>query len=223
MNRLQQIAGVMVLLASPALADTYTFTDFTHNAGAGTLGVTGTVTVTQNGTNDVHIVVSDPGNIFDWVNTGNDSGYQFFFNITGSPTSITIVNNTLGWTNSAGPIAGGIPGDGMSGDFKYGLSCSGPGGGCSGGGQSNQFDGNLVFDVIDTNLADHLTPASFDVPIADSGLTIEFGADLGVHGTSGNTGLVGATLTAVPDGGMTLILLGGALVGIESLRRRVRA
>jgi hypothetical protein len=28
--------------------------------------------------------------------------------------------------------------------------------------------------------------------------------------------------TSVPDGGMTLMLLGGALVGLETLRRRYR-
>ena len=38
---------------------------------------------------------------------------------------------------------------------------------------------------------------------------------------NGKTGLVDVSGTpTVPDGGMTLMLLGGALVGLESLRRR---
>jgi hypothetical protein len=41
-----------------------------------------------------------------------------------------------------------------------------------------------------------------------------------------NTGITSAGITlqsSVPDGGMTLMLLGGALVGLETLRRRFRA
>jgi hypothetical protein len=39
----------------------------------------------------------------------------------------------------------------------------------------------------------------------------------------GLTGPVDVSGPSVPDGGMTLMLLGGALVGLEGLRRRVRA
>jgi hypothetical protein len=42
-------------------------------------------------------------------------------------------------------------------------------------------------------------------------------------GCAGNTGPVDVSTPAVPDGGMTLMLLGGAFIGLEALRRRVRA
>jgi hypothetical protein len=41
--------------------------------------------------------------------------------------------------------------------------------------------------------------------------------------TGGLTGPVDVTAPAVPDGGMTVMLLGGVLVGLETLRRRLRA
>jgi hypothetical protein len=47
-------------------------------------------------------------------------------------------------------------------------------------------------------------------------------------GTGGDTTsnpfglLYEVNVTGVPDGGMTLMLLGGALVGLETLRRRIR-
>jgi hypothetical protein len=46
-------------------------------------------------------------------------------------------------------------------------------------------------------------------------------ANLMVNGT-GLTGYVGEKTSSVPDGGMTLMLLGGALVGLETLRRKFR-
>jgi hypothetical protein len=214
MKRLQQILGVLVLIASPALADQYTFTDLNHNASA--TGLTGTVTVTQDGTDTVKIDVEGD---FNWVNAGTGNGYQFFFNLLNSPvlakTAVTFLNPTAGWTFSGGPTSG-IPGDGLSGDFKYGVSCEGTGDPCAGGGSSSTATPPLVFDVS----ASGLTPASFMVAVTDSPYTIYFAADAGING---NTGLTGATLTSVPDGGMTVMLLGGALVGLETLRRRLRA
>jgi hypothetical protein len=76
---------------------------------------------------------------------------------------------------------------------------------------------DLIFDVTDSGL----TPGSFKVAVSDSPYTIYFAADAGYNGS---TGLVGATLTStsVPDGGMTVMLLGGALVGLAGLRRKFR-
>jgi hypothetical protein len=41
--------------------------------------------------------------------------------------------------------------------------------------------------------------------------------------SGGQTGDVDVSTPSVPDGGMTLMLLGGAFIGLEALRRRVRA
>ena len=61
-----------------------------------------------------------------------------------------------------------------------------------------------------------------------AGQTGEWGlpANDAVPGAGGGQGMSHYTLfnpTSVPDGGMTLILLGGALVGLEALRRKFRA
>jgi hypothetical protein len=69
------------------------------------------------------------------------------------------------------------------------------------------------------------------VPVTDFDQTkkyIIFYSQLGVPGGFAQTdgfeewAALQGTATSVPDGGVTLMLLGGALVGIESLRRRFR-
>jgi hypothetical protein len=53
-----------------------------------------------------------------------------------------------------------------------------------------------------------------------SGNTVSF--DLWYMGTNTNPEELQLMSSAVPDGGMTLMLLGGVLVGLESLRRKFR-
>jgi hypothetical protein len=84
------------------------------------------------------------------------------------------------------------------------------------------------------------TPADFDVLLytvtgAFSGSTaysftaspgLIAGTFLAANGTDTKGAALATPFTTaglVPDGGMTLMLLGGALVGLEALRRRVRA
>jgi hypothetical protein len=76
---------------------------------------------------------------------------------------------------------------------------------------------SLTFVVTNATLAQlETTNAAGNVFVAD----ILCGA--AQTGCAGNTGPVDAELPAVPYGGMTLMLLSGALAGLETLRRRLR-
>jgi hypothetical protein len=54
------------------------------------------------------------------------------------------------------------------------------------------------------------------------GTTGAHGYDIWYMATNGNPEVLQSDVP-VPDGGVTLMLLGGALVGLETLRRRFRA
>ena len=58
-----------------------------------------------------------------------------------------------------------------------------------------------------------------------SPITLQLFSATNSDGTGGNVLAISQSAfgTSVPDGGMTVMLLGGALVGLEALRRRVRA
>lgn len=59
------------------------------------------------------------------------------------------------------------------------------------------------------------------IPLTSEPLWMNQGGNAGL-GLSGFTGYKSDDFQIVPDGGMTLMLLGGALVGLEMLRRRSR-
>ena len=84
----------------------------------------------------------------------------------------------------------------------------------------------IMFDILDTggtwaNAAQVLTPDSNNAEIAAH--IVVFNSNNVVNGQQLATGFVANTgAFSTPDGGLTLILLGGALVGLETLRRRFR-
>ena len=114
----RHVFGVVILMLAaglPAMADIYTFTnDHCSSPGCGTN--LGTVTVTQNGTGDVHLVVAATGTGFSFVNS-TSHGDNFLFDIGAvsggnldNPTiSATFV--TSGWqlvSTTAGSLGGGV-------------------------------------------------------------------------------------------------------------------
>jgi hypothetical protein len=100
-----------------------------------------------------------------------------------------------------------------TGTFTAEVSCT-TASNCNGGSTPNIND--LEFTVTNATLAQLETAnANGNIFVADILL-----------GQTGGTGLTGpvdvSKSPSVPDGGMTVMLLGGALVGLEALRRRVR-
>jgi hypothetical protein len=178
----------------------------------------GTVTLTQDGTSVDFSVTLNNGNRF--VETGAGGGYLFDFddalsgstitNIATSPT--TPAGGLSGFTNLASFHADG------SGDWDAEVGCAVPFPGACNGGSANTMT-SLTFVVTNATLA------QLEI-LNDNGNY--FVADILCGPTqngcpAGSTGPVDAHPESVPDGGMTLMLLGGALVGVESLRRRIRA
>jgi hypothetical protein len=220
---LSSVTGVAALLvtgllaAVPAQADTFNLTSCHISTGCPAAGtVFGTVAVTQSGTSVDFLVVLNNGSRF--VETGAGANQLFLFN--SSSPAFAFMNELTGMPANAVP--GGLSGmtasppvmaDG-TGLWNAGIECT-IASNCNGG--STPTFQEITFTVTNTTLAQvEAANAAGNIFVAD----ILCGAT--VTGCAGNTGPVDATPTAVPDGGMTLMLLGGALVGFESLRRRLR-
>ncbi len=199
--------------APHASADTFTFTSCHLTGGCGTATNFGTVTLTQSGTSVLFDVVLTSGNRF--VETGAGAGELFLFNDTVSGSTVTNITATL--NGATVTITGGLSGftnlspvhaDG-TGDFTASVECT-TASSCNGGSTPNIND--LHFTVTSATLAGLETAnAAGNIFVADI-----------LCGQTGCTGLTGPVDVHVPDGGMTLMLLGGALFGLETLRRRFR-
>jgi hypothetical protein len=199
---------LLTLSASHASAAMLTF-QLTSDHCGGTNGCipvdgasAGTVTITDGIAGVVNVSVAlNTG--YQLINSGFDA--SFGFNLSGDP-SITYSNIV---TAANFTIPGGNPQSKQSlhmdgtGFFEYGLDGIGSGG-------SDPLGSSLTFT---------LTAAGLSTGSFEKNTDLQYFA-VDVIGPNGNTG--GVDASTVPDGGMTLMLLGGALVGLESLRRRFR-
>jgi hypothetical protein len=217
-------AGVLLVAACPVMAQSLTFEldqSSSRAIGSGTLG---TVTLTQNGLNEVDVAVALTASTF-FVTTGAHTG--FTFNLASAVAStaynVTITSPTTGIFTTAGTNQSNPP----YGTFTYGIDC----GGC-GPGASHKFPGPLEFTVRD---ASGIRTTDFN---ANSGGYF-FSAD--VFGPNGGTGAIAsrgpgtasgidtvatispgtASLANVPEPA-SLSILGAALGAIGVLRRRRR-
>ena len=150
-----------------------------------------------------------------FVNTGFP--LSFAFNLSGDPT-ITYTSLTSGWIIPGGispqQTAGSYQMNGF-GVFEYGVSWGG------GPGGSDPTSGPLSFEITGTGL----TLSSFQQSTIPPGSeTAFFVADI-ISGTTGNTGLVDASVglppTSVPEPETYAMLLAGlGLMGFVARRRR---
>jgi hypothetical protein len=223
------VVAVLFLLtvgAPPASADTFHFTSCHLSAGCGTVTDFGTVTLSDNGTGGVLFdIVLNSGNTF--AETGAGAGQLFLFNDTLSGSTVTGITATFngatvaisggltGVTDQIDPKTGGgaLHANG-TGDFTAGVSCT----------TSSSCNGTSGIPVNDLHFTfTNATLSQLETTNPNGNL---FVADifLGQTGGTNSTGPVDVNTTStVPDGGVTVMLLGGVLVGIETLRRRIRA
>jgi hypothetical protein len=197
---------MLTLGASRASASTLQFqltSDHCTNSCLPNGGSAGTVTITDLGGGSVSVNVTLNSG-FGFVDTGFAA--DFGFNLAGTPT-LAFSNVTSPWfqvSNNAGSLQ--MDGTGI---FEYGLLCStGQGNGCH---PNTPITAPLNFTIT----AAGLSTASFIQNVAGQYFSVDLIAP------NGNTGGVDASgPSVVPDGGMTLMLLGGTLVGLATLRRR---
>jgi PEP-CTERM motif len=164
--------------------------------------ILGTVTLTENGANQVDFSVAlSPNTSF--VDTGGPHT-AFTFNVDSSAGPFSIINIPTGFTD-----AGASPQDTPYGTFTAGLDCPG-----CGPGASNAIHGPLNFSVY---AASGLGLSDF---IANS-IGYLFSAD--VIGPLGGTGAI-AAVSPVPEPETYAMLLAGlGFIGFTVLRRKVQS
>lgn len=201
--------------APRASADTLTYQltsdHCTNSCGpAGTVFGTITLTDVSSGVVQVTISLNDGSQLID-VGGSKGLGAAIGWNLIGNPTiTLTSISNTNFSLESQN--AGAIHVDGF-GTFEYGLQCLI----CTGA--SNPQGSTLSFTLSDGS---GFSTASFNELSTGGSPSAFFAVDI-ISGINGNTGPVDASgQPTVPDGGMTLMLLGGALVGLETVRRKFR-
>jgi hypothetical protein len=208
---------------SPALADTYYFTQATTCTGC----IAGFVTTSSISEGVVQVSVNIGTNTFAFTGAGEA---LFAFNLNGvtSTPAMTIVDFPAlpSPTNTHWGLISGVDMDGQ-GYFQYGIKCldntnlQGNQTNCPNGGGTG-LTTPFIFNLAATGLTlDSFNLLSTTPP---GSMTANFAVDVACSGTctGGPTGIIGARGTSVPDGGVTLMLLGGALVGLETLRRKFR-
>jgi hypothetical protein len=216
------VAALVFLLtlgAPQASADTATFTITNSNLGSGFNGPFGTVTITlvNSTTADVTFQAQDSGV------SGSAAGYQF---IDGSAADLNVngsfsvgsfgvsqlatfhTNDPTAWTTSSGQVDG-------FGVFNLQINTQ------NGSGSASD---QITFVLTATNgnfwtsAANVLSPNGNGNEVAAHIATCS-GTPCNISNTGAFTGF-GSQTPSVPDGGMTLMLLGGALVGLETVRRK---
>jgi hypothetical protein len=239
------VVALLLLLtvgAPTASADVFNLTSCHLSGGCGTATNFGTVTVAQNTTTSTSVdfsIVLTSGNFFVETGAGGDNWFDFNDALFGS--SVINISATVNGTPVS--VLGGLTGvtnrsplfmaDG-TGNFSAGISCS-TASSCNGASGVSLTNGTLA-QINDLHFTvTNATVAALETLSAGANGGQMFVADIylgqtgGPSGCSGGgggsacTGPVDSSPGSVPDGGMTLMLLGGALFGLETLRRKIRA
>jgi hypothetical protein len=142
---------------------------------------------------------------------GNNNHPSLVFETQGS-TQVTIQNLTAGFAGT-GPAEGAFPDPPFNANWDYRITCEAA---CTGGGFNGAYVGPLAFDIFN---AGGLTENIFSSPFTFNGTPIFFGVDV-VNG-AGDTGNVGAVLSAVPEPSTwAMMILGFFGVGFMAYRRK---
>jgi hypothetical protein len=190
-----------LLAAAPASALTITLD---REFDAGTVGNHATVTVTESA-GALAFVVSLAGTD---LGTGSDL-HEFYFNLVGSPTGITISNTnapTTAYVLSTSPSVAG----GAGSSFEYGVNL--------GNGAGGPGNGVLTLASFTISAAQPLTLASLAQTSSTSqGIVVNFA--LHVQGTSFVAGATSETVGGAIPEPSTAILLAVGLLGLARAGR----
>ena len=213
MTCIGRLATAGVLLASAAFADVTMRLDYVFS---GTLPVESLVaTFVDTGINQVQLTLDTTG----LSKTAHVKEWDFNLNPSLNPTSLTftaidgVPGTSPPWLTPPGLPALQADGYKADGDGAYDISFNFTPG----------FVGGALYKYSITATGHTLTAYDFAFLSVKNPASIDYKGPFFSAAQVQAPGGIHAWIAATPDGGTTLILLGGALLGLESLRRRFTA
>ena len=181
-------------------------------------GPYGSVTLTQNGVNEVDVTVSLL-NPFLFVSGGQAGAFGFNLTIANADVTITVDPASVAAGFSSVVLGNGTLNQHMDGFGNFDYAIAGDANHTNGG--STPIGQLLNFTVV--NNVGAISAADFAQSSTGGGFSAFFTADI-INTASGSTGIVGTGTeippqSVVPEPG-TLMMLGGGLIGLGLFRRK---
>jgi len=212
-----------IMSCAPSLtASSITYNLDVSNSCCGA-GPYGTVTLTQNGTNEVDFLVTlnDPNQ---FVFSGQDGAFAFNLNVAAANIVITLTPASIAAGFSSVAVGGTPQNEHMDGFGKFNYVIQGDANHTAGA--SQPIGQTLAFSVVDT--AGPITLSSFAIDSTGGSFASFFSADIVNRPVGGtvSTGFVGTTDSIPPQSVVpepaTFAIAGIGLIGLGLLRRRNR-
>ena len=202
---------LLTLGAPLASADSISYTLSNSNLGSGFTGPFGTVNVSLSGSTATITFTAGSGYVFLDGSIGdlNINGTWSLGTVTGITCATAGCDGSFGNVDGFGTFNQTINSKAGFGSAVTSFSFTITETGTTNWGSAA---GVLFANSTGGHVAAHIAPTSL------GGACTGFASD----GTTSSTTPPGGCAGTVPDGGVTLMLLGGALVGIETLRRKFR-
>jgi hypothetical protein len=213
------LAAALLFLSSAYAGPITQSYDLSTNNGCCGVGPYGTVTLTQNGANEVDFTVSlnDP-NQFIWG--GQDGVFAFNLNVSPGSLNISVSDASVLAGFSATAVGGTPQSEHMAAFGKFNYAITGDANHTQGG--STPLGAALAFSVLD--VSGPISISDFEVDSSKGGIASYFAADImvgqsdgGFVGSGGSATLIPVSSTPEPA---TLVIAGAGLVGLGLLRRR---